>query len=108
MRQLGPSRKTKVQLTSLEDVVFTRENLETAEKQKLLTETLEKFLRAVEADPTTQFPFKRSKEGGPLNEAKVVADFLNAGKHGVKKKKAEEMLRAVCKLRGVTSEYFEE
>ena len=105
---IGTGRRGTSQVTTLEKITFTRENLETAEKQKLLTETLEKFLRAVEADPTTQFPFKRSKEGGPLNEAKVVADFLNAGKHGVKKKKAEEMLRAVCKLRGVTSEYFEE
>lgn len=101
MRQLGPSRKTKVQLTSLEDVVFTRENLETAEKQKLLTETLEKFLK----DPKTTFPLKTSVDEN-LNESVIVARFLGAGGKGNKKKKAEDMLDKLYTLRNVPRKYF--
>ena len=107
---VGVGRRSAAHMMTLEKITFTRENLETAEKQKLLTETLEKFLRAVEADPSTKFPFKTSKAdpNGPCNEKKVVADFLNAGKEGGKKKRAVAMLRAVCELRGVQSEYLNE
>ena len=45
---------------------------------------------------------------GPCNERKVVADFLKAGKSGNKKERAVAMLRAVCELRGVQSEYLNE
>ena len=95
-------------MTTLEEITFTAANLKTAEKQELLTGKLETFLRDVAADPTTKLPLKTSRTDGPLNEAKVVADFLGAGKTGAKKKKAEAMLRAVCKLRGVQSEYFDD
>lgn len=104
-------RRSAAQMTSLEDVTFTAKNLKTAAMQKLLTEKLENFLLVdFPADPSTKLPFKTSKADreGPRNEVKVVADFLNAGKTGAKKKKAEAMLRAVCELRGVQSEYFKE
>ena len=102
-------RRGTAHIRTLEEITFTAANIKTEETQKLLTETLETFLRDVAADPDTKFPLKTTKRGdASLNESKTVADFLKAGKIGGKKKKAEDMLKAVCKLRGVTSEYFRE
>ena len=80
-----------------------------AEMQKLLTQKLEKFLLVdLPADRTTKFPLSESKIDKNRDEKRAVALFLGAGHRGSKKVKAEDMLRAVCKLRGVQSEYFNE
>ena len=108
MRQLEPSRKTNAQLRNEDEVVFTAENVKTPEKQLLLINQMEKFLKDVTADSKTKFPLKTSqaKSDSPLNEMKVVADFLNAGKRGSKKKKAEDMLDKLYTLRKLPRKYF--
>ena len=107
---VGLSRQSAAQMISLADVTFTLESLERSEVQDLLKEKLETFLRAVEADPTTRFPVKtsRSEQDGPRNEKKWVCKFLGVDQTLSKKAMAVEMLKAVCKLRGVQSEYLDE
>ena len=108
MKLLEPSRKMNAQLRSLDDVVFTRESVKTPETQLLLIDTMEKFLKDFAANPKTKFPLATSqaKSDSPLNEMKVVADFLGAGKTGAKKKKAEAMLDKLYTLRNVPRKYF--
>ena len=108
MKLLEPSRKMNAQMRSLDDVVFTVESVKTPETQRVLIEKFETFLKDVTADPSTKFPLKRSqrKSDSPLNEEKVVADFLKAGKRGTKKVRAEEMLDKLYTLRNVPRKYF--
>ena len=108
MKQLEPSRGTIAQLRSIDDVEFTVENVKTPEKQLVLIDKMEKFLKDLKANPRTKFPLKKSiaKSDSPLNEMKVVADFLGAGKPGAKKKKAEAMLDKLYTLRNVPRKYF--
>ena len=106
---VGVGRRSAAHMVSLADVTFTEENIKTAEMQKLLTQKLEKFLLVdLPADRTTKFPLSESKIDKNRDEKRAVALFLGAGHRGSKKVKAEDMLRAVCKLRGVQSEYFNE
>ena len=92
-------------------VTFTTENLEQPETQDLLIETMETFLREFEARPKTKFPLKesrRSGRNGPCNEKRWVCKFLGVSQFLTKKPMAVEILKAVCKLRGVQSEYLNE
>ena len=108
MKQLEPSRGTIAQLRSIDDVEFTVENVKTPEKQLVLIDKMEKFLKDLKANPRTKFPLKKSiaKSDSPLNEMKVVADFLRAGKKGRKKEMAEDMLDKLYTLRNVPRKYF--
>ena len=103
---VGPSRGSTSKMRSLEDVTFTLESLERLEVQDLLIKTLETFL----GDTTKPFPIKSSKAepDGPRNEIRWVEEFLGVSPRGNKVAKAVALLRAACKKRGVTSEYFNE
>ena len=108
MKLLEPSRKMNAQMRSLDDVVFTVESVKTPETQLVLIEKFETFLKDLAADSKTKFPLATSqaKSDSPLNEMKVVADFLGAGKTGAKKKKAEAMLDKLYTLRKLPRKYF--
>merc|ERR1712196_420174 len=95
-------------MRSEDDVVFTVENVKTPEKQLDLIGKFETFLKDLAADSKTKFPLSTSiaKSDSPLNEAKVVSDFLKAGTRGNKKVRAEEMLDKLYTLRKLPRKYF--